>query len=262
MTAFFTCALLFGALAPKISGKTIPSEANFVRNEVARGKNLLAENDIGKVLNDPYLVSALYYSDSFRTKIRTRKDIRDPQDDVMLGLMNFVTSAARRKYIAELRSLANGPSDKNMVLPLDHYKQIVKNCRSCHPDAVDLFTEEGFPVKTMSSGIVVLVEGTWQPNNPLATTSPRGGNEVIIFDPVQQRFYRYCHLGSVTVKVRDAVRVGQTIGTVGHTGLNASLPGHGKHLHLEINQYDPRTGKDRSLMRPQLIHELERVRNK
>ena len=29
----------------------------------------------------------------------------------------------------------------------------------------------------------------------------------------------------------------QVVGTVGHTGLNASQPGHGRHLHFETNEY-------------------------
>jgi murein DD-endopeptidase MepM/ murein hydrolase activator NlpD len=39
------------------------------------------------------------------------------------------------------------------------------------------------------------------------------------------------------------VTAGQVIGKVGHSGLNASQPKHGRHLHFEINEYDGRSVK-------------------
>ncbi len=261
MLVFFWCAFLCGTLFSALSETTQPSETKFVQNEIARGSNLLANNDIGKILDDPYLASAMYYSNSFFSNIRRRTNMRD-QDKVIIDLAPLITSTARERYIAELRAFPENAPTRNLVLPVDRYKKISRNCRSCHPDAVDLFTEEGSTVRSMSSGIVVLAEGGWQPDQPLTASSPRGGNEIIIFDPTTNRFYRYCHLGSISVSVRNIVRPGQTIGTVGHTGINASLPKHGQHLHLEINQYDRKTGTNRSIPRRELVRELGQIRKK
>jgi len=256
---FLWCAFFIGALAPETFGKAEQLETTFVRNEVARGKNLLAANDARKILDDPYLVSAMYYSDLFFLKIRQKTSVCAPQDELMLDLAALITPAVREKYIAKLRTLANGVSGEDLVLPLDHYEKIARNCRSCHRDAIDLFTEEGSTVRSMSSGIVVLAEGGWRPDRQLTVASPKGGNEVIVFDPTKERFYRYCHLGSISVKVRDVIHAGQAIGTVGHSGTNASLPHRGRHLHLEINRYDPPTRVNRSMTRQQLFRELEHI---
>ena len=75
------------------------------------------------------------------------------------------------------------------------------------------------------------------PGEPFSTTSQKGGNSVIVFDPDADRFLRYAHLEDVSVYAGDLVGAGDRIGTVGHTGLNASRPKHGRHLHFEINEF-------------------------
>ena len=82
-----------------------------------------------------------------------------------------------------------------------------------------------------------MAEDTWSPRDPFSTTSGRGGNCVIVFAPAGRRFYRYCHLLEVAVEPGEFVQAGGVIGRVGSTGRDASLPGHGRHLHFEVNQY-------------------------
>jgi murein DD-endopeptidase MepM/ murein hydrolase activator NlpD len=60
---------------------------------------------------------------------------------------------------------------------------------------------------------------------------------VIVFDPATDRLYRYCHFGSVVVVPGNVVEPGDPIGTVGHSGLNASRPRHGGHVHFEVNRW-------------------------
>ena len=98
--------------------------------------------------------------------------------------------------------------------------------------------KEGSPVYCGGRGPVVLAEGDWNADQPFSTRSIRGGNAVIVFDPRENRFYRYCHLEKVLVQPGALVEAGRQIGIVGHTGFNASRPGHGGHLHFEINQYE------------------------
>jgi murein DD-endopeptidase MepM/ murein hydrolase activator NlpD len=102
---------------------------------------------------------------------------------------------------------------------------------------VDLFAPEGDPVNAVSRGVVVLADGKWDAADLFSTTSRKGGNAVILFDPDHDRFYRYCHLSSVAVSPGDVVAAGQVLGRVGHSGLNASRAGHGRHLHFEANEY-------------------------
>jgi murein DD-endopeptidase MepM/ murein hydrolase activator NlpD len=106
-----------------------------------------------------------------------------------------------------------------------------------HRYAIDLFAHEGAPVYAVSRGMVVLADRNWNPASLFSTTSRKGGNAVIVFDPDRDRFYRYCHMSTVQVAAGAPVAAGQVIGSVGHSGLNAARPGHGGHLHFETNEY-------------------------
>ena len=110
--------------------------------------------------------------------------------------------------------------------------------RSTHPFAIDLFALEGSPVCSATRGLVVLAENGWRPGEWFSTSSVRGGNTVIVFDPDGRRFLRYAHLDSATAVTGLFVEASDVIGTVGHTGFNADRKGHGRHLHFEINEYD------------------------
>ncbi len=122
--------------------------------------------------------------------------------------------------------------------------------RTNHEYALDLFTPEGTPVRSATRGVVVLADKTWTPGDPFSTTSQKGGNTVIVFDPDGDRFFRYAHLDQVPVSAGQIVHAGEVVGTVGHTGLNASRPKHGGHLHLEVNQFEG--GQVRALGRSDL----------
>jgi len=95
----------------------------------------------------------------------------------------------------------------------------------------------------MSRGIVVLAENGWDMENEFSTSSMRGGNTVIVFSGEDKSFYRYAHLRETAVQTGTILPSGTRIGTVGDTGINASKPGHGGHLHLEINKYDQERSK-------------------
>jgi murein DD-endopeptidase MepM/ murein hydrolase activator NlpD len=112
--------------------------------------------------------------------------------------------------------------------------------RQPHPNALDLFVPEGTPVHSTTNGLVMLAEGSWTEDDPFSTSSLRGGNSVIVFAPNENRFYRYCHLETVDVAAGSVVEAGQQIGSVGHSGCNASKKGHGRHLHFEVNEIDGR----------------------
>jgi murein DD-endopeptidase MepM/ murein hydrolase activator NlpD len=147
----------------------------------------------------------------------------------------MLTAERKTQVVALLRQLAVAPSAQDparRLLPVPYAMS-----GGGHPNAIDLFTPEGTPVRSSTRGVVILSERDWSPDDLFSTSSRKGGNSVIVFDPGQDRFYRYCHMAAVQVAAGDVVEAGQTLGSVGHTGISASQPGHGRHLHFEVNEY-------------------------
>jgi len=117
-----------------------------------------------------------------------------------------------------------------------------------HPDALDIFfnqvknrdkNELGPNIFSVSPGIVITARGDWKggdtPESYISGgISPRAGNGVIIYNPLEKRYYSYFHLHDVTVKKGQFVEAGQKLGRGGNTGINAKKQGHGAHLHFEI----------------------------
>jgi hypothetical protein len=242
-----------------------PQPSISVQQEVARARKILASNDPEHALDDPYLVSTLYYSDSFLAKVRKLPYSKYPQNSIVANIASVLQPEFRDAYVngltETLEALLTPTMTSDLALPLDPHADFTVACgRACHKDALDIFTKEQSIVRSMSQGIVVLVDNGWGTQDQFATTSRKGGNAVIVFDPATKRFYRYCHLDAPAVKVRDIVNAGQAIGVVGHTGMSAARPGHGRHLHLEIHQYDEVAHTNRSLSRNEIISELEQIR--
>jgi murein DD-endopeptidase MepM/ murein hydrolase activator NlpD len=98
-------------------------------------------------------------------------------------------------------------------------------------DGLDDRTGKPVEVLAASSGIVVSVHSDWQPGTPI-----RGGNYIWIFDPGKGRYYYYAHLNRILVRVGDWVPAGETLGTVGRTGLNAYPKRSPTHLHFSVFQ--------------------------
>jgi murein DD-endopeptidase MepM/ murein hydrolase activator NlpD len=98
-------------------------------------------------------------------------------------------------------------------------------------DGVDDRT--GHPVQVLSvySGVVVSVNGDWEPSSPV-----RGGNYVWVYHPIKGRYFYYAHLKEIAVSVGQVVSRGDRLGTVGRTGLNAYLKRSPTHLHFSVHQ--------------------------
>lgn len=257
----FLCALLFGGVAPESLGKMKRSEAEvFIEQEVKRARLTLDTKDPGKVLDDPHIVSAMYYSQRFLYRIGNRYGPTYRQATILYEIAESIPPDFRDTYVRYLKTLSEyGPDVPNLASPLDRYERPAPECPACHDSALDLFTKERSSVYSMTRGLVVLAENGWEPEREFSTSSPGCGNAVIVFNPETERFYRYCHLGTVLVKVRDVVLPGQAIGTVGHSGANASLPGHGGHLHVEIARYDEAHHTTVFFFRKQIIDQLNRA---
>jgi murein DD-endopeptidase MepM/ murein hydrolase activator NlpD len=215
-----------------------------VADEVAKAKEILGDLNSTNVLASPYLVSAIYYHDGFLDDFPADRSSGSPERRIIGQISNALTAEVRSRFIRLLHETWSRTAP-----PLQQYRPPVAyrvmSARRSHHFAVDLFAPEGAPVVAVSRGLVVLADRDWSKENLFSTTSRKGGNAVIVFDPDQNRFYRYCHLSAVKTSVGDVVAAGAELGQVGHTGLNASRDGHGRHLHFEANEWT--NGKVRSI---------------
>jgi len=209
-----------------------------VAEEVAKARRILDDLNTDNLLASPYLVSAIYYHDGFLTDFPVDRSSADPERRI-IGQISNMLSAERKALFMRLlhevwaRSDPAGP--ERSAEPVAYSAS--GGGSGSHRYAIDLFAPEGAPVYTVSRGIVVLADRDWSPASLFSTTSRKGGNAVIVFDPDHDRFYRYCHLSTVQVSAGELLAAGRIVGSVGHSGLNASQPGHGRHLHFEMNEY-------------------------
>lgn len=232
--------------APMVSASVTPSQAieDRVENEVATAQCILNDLQRANMFDSPYVASTVYYHDGFLSGFHADKPDADPTGRVVARIARSLTPGAKAAYVRLLHEMWDEDVPRSdsarSVLPVSNSETGARRRRRSHRYAIDLFAPEGAPVYSATQGIVVLADGSWSAGDPFSTSSLRGGNAVIVFDPATDRFYRYCHLESVTVTPGAIVEAGQNIGTIGHTGFNASRKGHGGHLHFEVNEYDGR----------------------
>ncbi len=100
-------------------------------------------------------------------------------------------------------------------------------------DLLDDSTLKPVDVVSMSSGVVVSTDTTWEPGSKL-----RGGRYVKIFDVTNDGLFYYSHLSSVSVKPGDVIKPGDKVGEVGRTGRKAILRGGKTHVHVSFLKFD------------------------
>jgi len=208
-----------------------------VADEVERARRILEDLTASNVLASPYLVSAFYYHDGFLNDFPADRSSAAPERRIIGQISHMLTPETKVRFVQLLNgvwSQSEAPGPPRYAGPVAYF---AVSGRRSHHYAIDLFAREGTAANAVSRGLVVLADGDWNPDNLFSTTSRKGGNAVIVFDPDRNRFYRYCHLSAVHVSSGDLVAAGQPLGDVGHSGLNASRAGHGRHLHFEANEY-------------------------
>lgn len=231
-------------------------------NNIEYLKEIIKSKDAEKFLESPYIISALYYSDEYIDEVVNKKN-KTPQEKIISGVSEFVTIDTRARYIEMLnRKLSSSINNlsKKETLPLKNFETGF-NTKENHRYAIDIFAKEGSDISTITSGVIVLAEDGWIKNEDLSTSSRKGGNTVIIFNAFKKEFYRYAHLDKVYVKPGDIINSGNIIGTVGHSGENASKLGHGEHLHLEVNVYNDKNDKVKALNVNELKEKLTSIKN-
>ncbi len=209
-----------------------------VAEEVAKAKRIVGDLTTDNLLDSPYLVSAIYYHEGFLNGFPVDRDTADPERRIIGQIGSLLSPERKARFVRLLHGLyaQSDPRDPQGSAEPVTYTASGGGRRS-HQFAIDLFAPEGAPVRAVSRGLIVLADRDWSPANLFSTTSRKGGNAVILFDPDRDRFYRYCHMSTVRVSAGDLVAAGQIVGNVGHSGLNASQAGHGHHLHFETNEF-------------------------
>jgi len=93
--------------------------------------------------------------------------------------------------------------------------------------SVDSATNQPVSVLSLTGGVVVAVENSWDIASPL-----RGGKYIWVYDPTADALIYYAHNSKLYVSVGDRVKPGSLISEVGRTGLNAYKRRSPSHLHL------------------------------
>lgn len=170
-----------------------------------------------------------------------------------------IAGKALRILIQQIHKRIEVPADSALYFPLEGYglqdvgdqgKGFVRrqynflhgNVHRGHPahdifiidrnyDALDDRTGKPVKVLAMSGGIVIGKKTDWSENDDL-----RGGNYLMIYNPVMSRYYYYAHNDSILVNIGDIVKAGTPVATVGRTGRNATKSKSPTHLHLMVLQ--------------------------
>lgn len=96
-------------------------------------------------------------------------------------------------------------------------------------DCLDDSTGKPVDVVSMSSGVVIATDTTWEPGSIL-----RAGKYIRIYDVINKKLLYYSHLSTVCKKPGDIINAGDKIGEVGRTGRQAILQGNITHLHIAL----------------------------
>jgi|LauGreDrversion2_3_1035106.scaffolds.fasta_scaffold03355_2 murein DD-endopeptidase MepM/ murein hydrolase activator NlpD len=100
---------------------------------------------------------------------------------------------------------------------------IQDNNQDCKDDRTNNYVS----VLSFSGGIVLATENNWVTSSQL-----RGGKYIWIFDPYSNSLFYYAHNNKILVASGQIITPGQTIATVGRTGLNAFKKRSPTHLHF------------------------------
>jgi murein DD-endopeptidase MepM/ murein hydrolase activator NlpD len=223
---------------PILDVRPTPEIEAQVAEEVAKARRILGDLNIDNLFASPYVVSAIYYHDGFLSGFPVDRSSADPERRIIGQIGNMLSPEGKARFMRLLHEVwaRSDPAGPERSAEPVAYSASGGGRRS-HLYAIDLFAPEGAAVYAVSRGMVVLADRDWSAASLFSTTSRKGGNAVIVFDPDHDRFYRYCHMSAVEVSAGELVTAGQIVGSVGHSGLNASQPGHGHHLHFETNEY-------------------------
>jgi len=108
--------------------------------------------------------------------------------------------------------------------------------------SLDNETNEPVSVLSLTGGVIVAVENSWEPSSSL-----RGGKYIWIYDPTANALIYYAHNSKLYVAVGETVKPGSIISEVGRTGFNAYKNRSPTHLHLTCLSIDNGLPKPRNI---------------
>jgi hypothetical protein len=255
----------FSPISPKNEqAKDDKKHEQFIIDQVNEIKKIIEGKKYNEILSNSYLASYFYYSQSFLDEISNSKNEDYVSEKIIRTITHLITPEFRKQVILELEKqtkekelFENKTISTKEVAPLKDFSFAEGES---HKDAIDLFTNESSPIYSMKSGLVIIADKGWRLNDELSSSSMSGGNAVIVFNYLTKEFFRYAHLDKVAVNPGELIMESENLGTVGHTGKNASLLGHGQHLHLEINKYLSKKNINQSLSTNDLKKRLENLK--
>jgi hypothetical protein len=216
------------------------SPEEFISQNINQIKDIINGEKYEEVINNPYLLSSLYYSQKFLKNISNEVNQRNMATKIIGPIVEDLSPEFKLGVIEHFKNLSQELEIEKGVelskLEVTPLESLDFGHGIGHNDAIDLYIEEGSDISAMQDGLVVLAETGWDPENEASTSSYLGGNTVITYNYKTNEFVRYAHLDEVNVKPGDLIQADYKIGTVGKSGMNAYKPGHGGHLHLEINK--------------------------
>lgn len=94
-------------------------------------------------------------------------------------------------------------------------------------DGLDDRTQKPVNVLSVSGGIVIATETVWDTASDL-----RGGKYIWVYDPATGSLFYYAHNEQLFVSPCTLVKPGDTLATIGRTGMNAFKKRSPTHLHI------------------------------
>ena len=231
-----------------IAGYLIPSESiNLTSEEIIRKGHLSSENNklfikirkITKMLD--ILGKELDTLSTTKNRVRVILDTKQKEDSLTTNVKNSVFATRNldsiitfatneelflKKFIVRTNNRPEIATSIPVALPIKKPYSIVAKYGNMHDpftggikwhNGVDFSSKKNAKVIAPASGTVVKIK-----------TDDQWGKRVIIKHKFGYKTV-YAHLNSISVKQREKVKRGDTIGTIGSTGLST-----GPHLHYEI----------------------------
>lgn len=94
-------------------------------------------------------------------------------------------------------------------------------------DGLDDATKKPVNILSVSGGIVIATETVWDTASDL-----RGGKYIWVYDPATNSLFYYAHNEQLFVSPCTLVKPGDTLATMGRTGMNAFKKRSPTHLHI------------------------------
>jgi len=213
-------------------------------NEIIKNEILIVSSPTSRVLKDT-CVDFNSLNNKIRDGLISKQEALKNIQKLLPQLRNYYnsrkdTSIKKNKWVFPVQGYSSktiGGKDGSGYIA-SSYNFFDGNKHGGHPahdifivdknqDCIDDITKKPVNVLSMTGGIVIAVELVWDTISNL-----RGGKYIWIYDPNSNSFFYYAHNRNVFVRPCDIVNPGDTIATVGRTGLNAFKKRSPTHLHI------------------------------